>query len=397
MTDKYNIRTVRAGILNLISQRERGFLLNAHYKTNVTNIKVNQLPKYFDRPTVCTDVDDGFSFNFLRSGTRGDLIGVGEYGNTGSPNSVCVFQYTTPHNSVGQDASIVTLPFINRVSAYFSFADLSVSDTADFSYRDPKLLLVVGKGLAREGVAVLTHYDCDYGLQKHTWRVDGKIFCCASEIHSENFVLGCRRGFYVCKSLKLSKKHHLQDYVLAAEFNNDGNLFLISDLANGIQLCDMRENIERSLRNSLPFIKEPVLSDPSFCATRMKLLSDQVTLIVSDKTGHISKVDLRMRKPVFQYSEHRSTHYFRPLNVDEYLDLLCAVGDDDYCRIWSLSSGKLHWDHKIPPTKYGGKPPHACIVNSERRWFIAVVQNETLTPLFPGEAAMVKFRFAYPG
>ncbi|GBM87950.1 hypothetical protein AVEN_88331-1, partial [Araneus ventricosus] len=91
------------------------------------------------------------------------------------------------------------------------------------------------------------------------------------------------------------------------------------------------------------------------------------------------QIDLRMRKPVFQYSEHRYHHYSRHLNIDEDLDLLCALGHDNYCRIWSLSSGKLRWAHKIAPTKYRGetKQAHACIVSSERRWFIAVAQNDT--------------------
>ncbi|GBO08017.1 hypothetical protein AVEN_186881-1, partial [Araneus ventricosus] len=290
MTDKYNIQTGRAGILNLISQRERGFLLNSQYKSNVTKVKVNQLPKCSDLPTVYSDVDDGFFFHFLRRSTRGDLVGAGEYhfGTTRGRDLVCVFEFST-HNSMGKDASIATFPFSKGISAKYVFANMFIRDIADLSYRNQKMLLIVGNLNFRKCAALLSPINCDYIHQGHTWRMDGQILCCAGDINSENFVLGCTYGFYVCKSLKLSKKYHLQDSIIAAEFNNDGNLFLISDLTNGIQLCDMRENIESSLRNSLPYIKEPAVSDPSFCAMRMKLLSDQVTLIASSETGHISK------------------------------------------------------------------------------------------------------------
>ncbi|GBN94113.1 hypothetical protein AVEN_188408-1 [Araneus ventricosus] len=287
MTDKYNIQTGRAGILNLISQRERGFLFNSQYKSNVTKVKVNQLPKFSDLPTVYSDVDDGYFFNFLRSGTRGNLFGVGEYHfrTTTDRGLVCVFEFTT-HNSVGKDASIIT-SFSKRYFTEYCFVNMPISDIADLSYRNQKMLLIVGNLNFRKCAALLSPIACDYVHQGLSWKMDDQVFCCAGDINSENFVLGCTYGFYVCKSFKLSKKYHLQDSIIAAEFNNDGNLFFISDLTNGIQLCDMRENIESSLRNSLPYIKEPAVSDPSFCAMRMKLLSDQVTLIASSKTGHI--------------------------------------------------------------------------------------------------------------
>ncbi|GBO10073.1 hypothetical protein AVEN_31987-1 [Araneus ventricosus] len=406
MSNKYNIHIGRAGILNLISQREQGVLLNQLYKNNVTNVKVNQLPKFSERPTIYTDADDGFYWRFLRNGSRGDLIGVGWDCNGAirrRHSSVCVFQFLTHstlsektrHNLVGKDASIDTLPFINEISKNYNILpDLLITDTADLSFRNQKPLLIVGTFKSGGNAAILTSYHCEYVHQEYEWRVDDHIFCCASEINSENFVLGCTLGFYTSKNLKLSKKYCLEENVIAVEFNDDGNLLFISGHKNGIQLFDMRENLERFRSNSPPYIKEPALNDSSLIANRMKLLTDQVTLIVSGKTGYISKIDLRMRKPVFQYSEHRTFQSCRPLNIDEDLDLLCAVGNDNCCRIWSLSSGKLHWTNKIAATNYRGGPltAHACIVSSERRWFIAVIQNDTVTPIVPDEAEMVAFQ-----
>ncbi|CAL1294765.1 unnamed protein product [Larinioides sclopetarius] len=398
MTNNYNIHIGRAGILNLISQREQGVLLNPLYKNRVTNVKVNQLPRFSERPTIYTDTDDGFYWRFLRNGSRGDLVGVGWdclEAISRRHSTVCVFQFLTHSTLSEKNISIDTLPFINEISKNYNILpDLLITDTADLSYKNQKPLLIVGTLKTGGNAAILTSYHCAVQDGDHEWKVDEHIFCCASEGNSENFVLGCTLGLYVCKNLILSKKYRLEDNVIAAEFNDDGNLLFISGHQSGIQLCDMREKLEKLCRKSSPYIKEPALDDSSLVASRMKLLSDQVTLIVSDKTGYISKIDLRMRKPVFQYPEHSSFHYIRPLNIDEDLDLLCAVGNDNCCRIWSLSSGKLHWSNKIAATNYRGGPltAHACIVGSERRWFIAVIQNDTVTPIVPDESEMVAFQ-----
>ncbi|KAF8772016.1 uncharacterized protein LOC129989308 [Argiope bruennichi] len=399
MTDIHNIHTRRAGILDLIFHRERGSISSPLYKTSITDIKVNQLPRFSEQPNIYSDYDNGFYWCFIRSALKGDLVGVGWSSNRNTrvrQSSVCVFQFDTCRPLDEGDDVSASSPYINEISKKYSvLKDMIITDTADLHFRNQTPLLIVGNfNNKRRSAAILTSFHCDYVHPAYEWRIDDPIFCCASQMKSENYVLGCLNGFYICKDLRLSKKYHLEDDVIAADFNNDGNLLFISRNQTGIQLCDLRENTDRPRRSKKLCIREPALDDSSFVANRMKLLSDQITLIVSDKIGHLSKIDLRMKKSVFQYTDYKSFQYNRPLNIDEDLDLFCAVGNDNYCRIWSLSSGKLHWSDKIPPANYRGEPltAHACILSTERRWFVAIIQNDTVTPIVPDEVEMISFQ-----
>ncbi|GFX82813.1 DDB1-and CUL4-associated factor 4-like protein 1 [Trichonephila clavipes] len=168
---------------------------------------------------------------------------------------------------------------------------------------------------------------------------------------------------------------------------------------HGIEICDTRDvprNCNLSIRRSYSaFEKEPALRDSSLIVNKMKLLSDQVTLIATDIEGEMRMVDLRMRRPVLTYSGHVGFKYPRPLCLDESLDLLCATGKDNYVRIWSLSSGHLLWADRI----YGQTLPsensletiiHCCIIPSPRRWFIAVIENQKVIPIVPAPGYLPK-------
>lgn len=90
-------------------------------------------------------------------------------------------------------------------------------------------------------------------------------------------------------------------------------------------------------------------------------------------------MDLRMKRPVFQYPGYSNKQERRPLSVDDGLDLLCATGDDNVSRIWSLQSGDLL--KTIYPFDEKRTNSHACLIASQRRWFLAVVQANILTPV----------------
>ncbi|GFQ98150.1 DDB1-and CUL4-associated factor 4-like protein 1 [Trichonephila clavata] len=394
MAEKYDIHLGKAGILNKIALREQGLIRNPIYKHDITNIKINQLPKLSEHMSFR---DNLFYCQSFRTGPEGCVIGVwqfcrGSHSRTRHYSSIYVieFVYSTactvyPNNP---------LPFVSQLQMKCSLREnMMVTDTFDVQYRGKTPLLFVGNYYRGGSAAMLTFFNCE-GDEYHDleWRISSYILCCSSNNHSGRFAVGCEGGYHLGADYRLSKKYHLPDNVLALEFNDDGNLLFVSSDEQGIEICDIRDVPRkcpsRIRRSSTAFDKEPALRDSSLIVNKMKLLSDQVTLIATDIEGDMSMLDLRMRRPVLTYPEHVGFKYPRPLCLDESLDLLCAAGKDNYTRIWSLSSGHLHWADKI----YGQIPPpedpqetitHCCIIPSPRRWFIAVIENQTVIPIVP--------------
>ncbi|GFX33224.1 DDB1-and CUL4-associated factor 4-like protein 1 [Trichonephila clavipes] len=75
------------------------------------------------------------------------------------------------------------------------------------------------------------------------------------------------------------------------EFNDDGNLLFVGRDEHGIEICDIRDVSRKcnlSIRSSSSaFEKEPALRDSSLIVNKMKLLSDQVTLIATGIEGEM--------------------------------------------------------------------------------------------------------------
>ncbi|GFS54699.1 DDB1-and CUL4-associated factor 4-like protein 1 [Nephila pilipes] len=394
MAEKYDIHLGKAGILNKIALREQGLIRNSLFKHDISNIKVNKLPKLAEHESFC---DDLFYCQSFRTGPDGCVIGVWRFyrrsqARTRHYSSIYVIEFV--YNTTCTVYPNNPPPYVNQLVTKCSLREnMMVTDTSDAYYRGSTPLLFVGNYYRGGSAAMLTFFNCE-GDDYHDleWRISSYILCCSSNRHSGRFAVGCEGGYHLGNDFRLSKKYHLPDNVLALEFNDDGNLLFVSSDRQGIEICDIRDVPSkcpsRVRRSSTAFAKEQALSNSSLISNRMKLLSDQVTLIATDVEGDISKIDLRMRRSVFTYSEHVGFTNSRPLCLDESLDLLCAAGKDNYTRIWSLSSGHLHWANKI----CGQTPPvddsrdtitHCCIIPSPRRWFIAVIEDETVIPIVP--------------
>ncbi|PRD33960.1 UNVERIFIED_CONTAM: DDB1- and CUL4-associated factor 4-like protein 1 [Trichonephila clavipes] len=394
MAEKYDIHLGKAGILSKIALRQQGSIRNPTYKHDITNIKLNQLPKLSEHMSFR---DNLFYCQSFRTGPDGCVIGVWQFSRSSHSrtrhySSIYVIDFV--YNTASTVYENYPLPFVSQLQMKCSLREnMMVTDTFDVQYRGRTPLLFVGNYYRGGSAAMLTFFNCE-GDEYHDfeWRISSYILCCSSNSHSGRFAVGCEGGYHLGVDYRLSKKYHLPDNVLALEFNDDGNLLFVGSDKQGIEICDVRDIPRkcpsRIRRSSSAFDKEPALRDSSLIFNKMKLLSDQVTLIATDIEGEMRMLDLRMRRPVLTYSGHVGFKYPRPLCLDESLDLLCAAGKDNYTRIWSLSSGHLHWADKI----YGQIPPaedseetitHCCIIPSTRRWFIAVIENQTVIPIVP--------------
>ncbi|KAK7909757.1 hypothetical protein WMY93_014441 [Mugilogobius chulae] len=75
--------------------------------------------------------------------------------------------------------------------------------------------------------------------------------------------------------------------------------------------------------------------------TSLRVLNDHNYLLAADMLGQIKLWDARMSKSVQQYKGHYNEHLLLPVHVSEPEQLVLAVGQDCYTRIWSLQDGRL--------------------------------------------------------
>ncbi|XP_058511598.1 DDB1- and CUL4-associated factor 4 [Ochotona princeps] len=75
--------------------------------------------------------------------------------------------------------------------------------------------------------------------------------------------------------------------------------------------------------------------------TSVRILQEEQCLMASDMAGKIKLWDLRSAKCLREYEGHVNEYAYLPLHVHEEEEILVAVGQDCYTRIWSLHDGLL--------------------------------------------------------
>ncbi|KAF5922869.1 hypothetical protein HPG69_013214, partial [Diceros bicornis minor] len=75
--------------------------------------------------------------------------------------------------------------------------------------------------------------------------------------------------------------------------------------------------------------------------TSVQILQEEESLMASDMAGKIKLWDLRTTKCIRQYEGHVNEYAYLPLHVHEEEEIVVAVGQDCYTRIWSLHDGHL--------------------------------------------------------
>ncbi|XP_055042728.1 WD repeat domain 21 [Misgurnus anguillicaudatus] len=98
--------------------------------------------------------------------------------------------------------------------------------------------------------------------------------------------------------------------------------------------------------------------------TSVRLLQDENYLIAADMLGKIKLWDIRMKRSVKQYEGHYNEHAYLPIHVNEPEELLLAVGQDCYTRLWSLRDG--HLLRTIPSPHPAGKDSIPNVVFSSQ-------------------------------
>ncbi|GFY41187.1 DDB1-and CUL4-associated factor 4-like protein 1 [Trichonephila inaurata madagascariensis] len=386
----------KGGILNNIALRELGMIRNSTFHEKITKIRIDQLPEL----GIHTTSKDVWVYRqSYRTGPEGCIIGLRQYRkpHCETMHSTGILAVNLEYNmeSTVRPKSNTPLPLIStfKIEAILP-KNISVTDSCDLLYDGRTPILYVGNYNNGESAVGLTFFNCEGSDNDLEWKVGSHTFCCSSNIHSGRFAIGCKGSIYLgVVDFTRRKKYNIPGNVLALDFNNDGNLIFTGSDEQGIEVIDIRDftkeiplHIRKSSsgKSSSARKKDPLFRE-SLIVNKMKLLSDQVTLITTDIEGVMRKLDLRMRRSVLTYSEHVGFEYPRTLCLDESLDLLCAAGKDNYIRIWSLSSGHLHWADKIesPVQPAEETVTHCCIISSQRRWFISVIENDKLIPLVP--------------
>lgn len=75
--------------------------------------------------------------------------------------------------------------------------------------------------------------------------------------------------------------------------------------------------------------------------TSLHIMRDENYLMAADMQGQIKLWDVRVTKPVQEYTGHHNEHAYLPVHVCEDEGLLLAAGQDCYTRLWSLRDGRL--------------------------------------------------------
>ncbi|GIY78038.1 hypothetical protein CDAR_232571 [Caerostris darwini] len=355
MGDSLNTKLGNKGILNVLTLRERGLITNLSYKQDVMSIKMHNHPN-LSQPTYSKN--DGCS-QFFRISADGCVVGVKQTCNSPihemlhrqqrNRNYNILLGFKFIYNKSCKTTKSQPLPYISRLQVQYKiFESLRIADSADMIFNNDRPLLYVGNHHINHGAAILSFINCVHPNRICEWKIESYINCCASNIYSNQFVVGCENGVYFCKNLKLSSKSTITSNVASVEFNKDGNSLFASSKDQGVKLFDIRENVEKNIFNmiNLDCSNDKILTNSITYATRMKLLSDQVSLVVSDSNQHMSKIDLRMLRCVFHYPDHVGFEDHKPLCFDEDLDLISAVGNDNYARLWSMHSGNNNQDCK---------------------------------------------------
>ncbi|GIY65677.1 uncharacterized protein CDAR_81851 [Caerostris darwini] len=194
------------------------------------------------------------------------------------------------------------------------------------------------------------------------------LWSCSWNSFQQRFAIGADRCFYLHDYQSFSKRIDLpkgQPYSL--DFNSNGNM-LYCGLHSGDLLCfDLREETK------VPSLTVPLSKNISY----IKLLSDEQTVIASGFNSVLLNVDLRIKKATFQYPNHYSLYKKLVFSLNESVNVLCASGEDNITRLWSLKEGKLL--HSLPLTHqdYCGQI-NSFLEADGRRMFVHILFGDSI-------------------
>jgi len=157
-------------------------------------------------------------------------------------------------------------------------------------------------------------------------------FVKASSSVERKIALGLSNGVMVVGPDRRVEKHHFvrtsRSDVLALSCSNMGDALYSGSRDGCIRCYDFRR------RRIVAAAKAKKSID------NLKMLKNDIHLLVSTMAGHLELWDVRSWRPVLTYHGHSNTHSLLSLDTDDCEDFIAAVGEDCTTRIWDLRTAE---------------------------------------------------------
>ncbi|KFM68111.1 DDB1- and CUL4-associated factor 4, partial [Stegodyphus mimosarum] len=315
-----------------LQYRENGMTSKCNLSSQVVSLKLRQL-KLVNSSRV--DLSDYVSCYYVK-GFKRDLVGVWTY----HEYSAALLKSVSFQYSKLTSKSDDLLPSISEAfcSDIVNLPSYKVFDLCGLSTGDQDYILYVANSYSRhKNIAHLAPIDVNEWADQpddvvRRFEHQEILWSCAWNSFKRRFAIGADRCFYLHDYVSFSDKIELpKGQPHSLDFNSNGNL-LYCGLHMGELTCfDLRSD------DRVPALTVSLCKNISY----IKLLSDEQTIIASGFNNVLLNIDLRTKKIVFQYPNHHSLYKKLAFSLDESLNILCAPGEDNITRLWTLNDGKL--------------------------------------------------------
>ncbi|KAG8193987.1 hypothetical protein JTE90_013681 [Oedothorax gibbosus] len=362
-------QTTKFSLPKCLAFRETGVTNQRNFQSELLRLKLRQVRLV---SSCQVDFADYVSCYYVK-GYKRKLIGAWTYHEYSATMLKAVtFDYTKPDPKSKEVKSSISDVVCKDI---ISLPSYRVFDLCGLSYLDKDYALYVANSYSRnKNVAHISPLSQigEYGDQQddmvRRFEHQEILWSCSWNSYRQRFAIGADRCFYLHDYESFSKKVDLprgQPYSL--DFNGNGNM-LYCGLHSGDLFCfDLRAETNK------PTLTVPLCKNISY----IKLLSDEQTVVVSGFNGVLLNVDLRTRKSVFQYPNHYSLYKKLTFNLNESLNVLCAPGEDNITRLWSINDGKLLHNLPLPNRDYCGQI-NTFFEAEGRKMYVHILLGETI-------------------
>ncbi|XP_054718242.1 uncharacterized protein LOC129227675 [Uloborus diversus] len=312
-------------VAKLISQRDLGQLVNTKFETDILELKTKDifLKKKFTFPGDVINELALMDCQFLK---RGNGTIIGKWSCKNFPNMCYLGEFEDDVTNLHKKSdpllhAYLVKKFITDFCECYDSQYRYVVFSAHRNCDNVGLIYLINTQICadRSEFASITYLDLN---------IVSPIWCCASNHQKLNFAVGLEKFVNVYSSTRIIRSIGVPGQAHTVEFDKTGNL-MFSGLNNGrLIMSDLRTRREHDVSVKL--------SD--CCLQEIKLSSGENYIIYGDFAGRINRVDFRMDlNCVAEYKGHYGS---KPsFSFSENFNVLCANGQDNVTRLWSLEHG----------------------------------------------------------
>ncbi|XP_015918068.1 uncharacterized protein [Parasteatoda tepidariorum] len=352
-----------------LSYRENGMTSQSNFNSQILKLKMRQL-KWVSMSQI--DFSDYVNCYYV-TGFKRNIIGAWTYHEYSATLLESVsFQYKkldSKSNNVETSISQVSYTHIATLPSY------KVFDMCGLTSGNQDYVLYVANSYSRhKNMAYLARAGVNNGGEAprddivRRFEHQDILWSCSWNDNKKRFAIGADRCFYLHDYQSFSKKIELskgQPYSL--DFNSDGNI-LYCGLHQGDLVCyDLRTE-------AVPAMTIPLCTNISY----IKLMSHERNVVASGFNSVLLNVDLRAKKEVFQYPHHYSLYKKLTFSFNESANILCAPGEDNITRLWSLSDGELLHSLPLPNAQDYCGQINSLFEADDRRIFVHILLGDTI-------------------